>query len=250
MLPICRTSLALLLLTLAGCGSFGQRPTEPFTADTSVSRTVVEEIPIAAWLALYDRAAEEAIDGIVRRTTTESASATITGDENAKGKSSVEISPSGVTFNTPGSNALEWASVNPAGLFWIGAAFLAVGLGLLYISSNPIGAFTVPRWFALAVMGCGGAVMLLPYVGESLRLPIMLGGIAAVVIAGFYAAIKLGWFNKATDEDAQRDRLAKGDTGGAAALAYLNTRNKDKAREIKGAAPVRDGASGQGGPKP
>ncbi len=176
----------------------------------------------------------------VNPTTGERIEATITGTgaENADKPMKIGISDEGIEMNGGTSAPFDWPGVTGEPLAWAGFSLILIGLGIfLFKAMVPIVGNAVPASIGGWSIALGFGVFLIPFVGPAIATTIQITLPILVLGAAGYYAYKAKWFEKATGTEAQMERMAKGDTGGAAVMGFLNegggTRGKDKAKRLK-----------------
>lgn len=112
-------------------------------------------------------------------------------------------------------------------VFIIGGVLLTAGAAAFWFGE---------RGLAVVLWIIGGCVMALPFVAETLRWLLMVGGLLAMAGGGLYLVLtrgkKLRAVVAATGPDAQAKLKAKGDKAGAAAAAYVGAVAKGKPPEV------------------
>ena len=171
--------------------------------------------------------------------TTRSTTVEHQGTENETESAPVSAGSEGVTIGKGKSVQFKWSSITSSVPFWIGSLLVVAGVAALILDKHPVVGPFIPNGAGWYAVGAGAGLILLPFLGEGLRdaMPIIVvvGGAIAICYYGY----KYKWFVRATSEEAQMERLQKGDADGAAALAYLNTGgDKAAARGVKAVRPA------------
>lgn len=158
-----------------------------------------------------------------------------TNDENPDEGVGGRIDPDGgVSVNTGGSVPFEWDQMTGQPLAWGGFGLIVLGLGLMVLSKFPIAGLVVPPGVGWISIGLGFGVFFIPFVGPAVKTTLQIVLPFMAVMAVFFYGKKAKWFETATGAEAQMERIAKGDTGGAAAMAFINSGgDRDKARKVK-----------------
>lgn len=159
---------------------------------------------------------------------------TLKNDENPDKGMGARMDKDSVVITTGGSVPFEWDTIRGEPLAWVGFSLIVIGLGVILVSKFPIAGGLVPVGVGYAAIAAGFGVFFIPFVGPAVENTLYIALPVLVIGVVWYYARKAKWFEKATSPEAQMDRVAKGDTGGAAAMAYLNSGgDKDKARKLK-----------------
>lgn len=164
-------------------------------------------------------------------------SLTAQGAENTEEAMTATATKDGIRFNSGTSAPFKWATVtsNPAALF--GCILFVAGIALLVIGKFPIAGFVIPGGAGWTCILGGAGLIALPFIADALKPVITIAAVLGGIGFAIYYGHKLKWFEKATDTDAIWDRLDKGDTGGAAAMAFLGSggtaTGKMKARAVR-----------------
>jgi hypothetical protein len=150
-----------------------------------------------------------------------------TGPQNEKTSGAYKWDAHAKQFSHGASTAspFDWSFDNIDGtwLFIVGAVLIGGGAFAMWHGKA---ALAIPLFIG------GGAAFVIPFVQESLRIIVLVGGLGVLIVGGAYAVcryiLKLKWFETATGPEAQAKMLAKGDKAGAAAAAYASTAAKTK----------------------
>jgi hypothetical protein len=203
------------LFPLGGCAALSQRPTKPGQAK------------------LEEHITDPATGQHRRRMLT------LVNDENAKAPMAATLD--GMSVNTGGSTPLKFGKLATQPLVWGGILLFLVGLGLLWVASNPIGGFVVKPGIGYLAMAAGLALPLAPFLFESvapgLQVAIIIFALGAVGL-GIWYAVKIARKEREDrqwDQDMlarERDLLIDGDTRAAGAIRYVRTGNRAEAKMV------------------
>ncbi len=207
------------LLALGGCGGLGfsgpskARPNRPGWAEMEH--------------ATYDPVTGKRTWGYLKGQGAENADEPMTGN----------LDEAGAGFNSGTSAPFKWSAVSGSPVALFGCILFVAGIALMVVGKFPIAGFVIPGGAGWTCILGGAGLIALPFIAEALKPVITIGAVIVGIGFAIYYGHKLKWFEKATDTEAIWDRLDKGDTGGAAAIAYLggrgNTAAKMKARAVK-----------------
>ncbi len=164
------------------------------------------------------------------------------GAENADEPMTGNVDEAGTGFNSGTSAPFKWSAVSGSPVALFGCILFVAGIALMVVGKFPIAGFVIPGGAGWTCILGGAGLIALPFVAEALKPVITIGAVIVGIGFAIYYGHKAKWFEKATDTDAVFTRLAKGDVGGAAAMAFLHNKGTEVAR-LKAMA-VKNGGAG------
>lgn len=186
----------MLLLAVPGCASFtAPRPNEP--SETVYTSTIGTDEK-----------------GVQTRTVVVKHK----GTENETRSAPVKVGPDGsVDIGGGKSVQFDWSVLDAFDSTWylvIGSVLLVGGIAVRFAPVPFLSGVGIP----IAIVG--GVMVLIPLVADQIRILVIIGGTLTLAAVGWWAWTKRDKIHKLIS-DGIDDRTAKGDAGGAGALAFV-----------------------------